>query len=65
MTHPGRRTKAIEENPEIELEFYLADRLGMTVATLRRTMSQHEFVGWYVYLGRKAQIQELATKMRG
>lgn len=65
MTHLGRRTKAIEENPEVELEFYLADRLSMTVADLRRRMGQREFVGWYVYLGRKAQIQELATKMRG
>lgn len=36
----------------------------MTVGQLREQMSMDEFVGWGVYLGRKAQIQELASKRR-
>lgn len=50
------------ETTELEFEFYLAERLRMTVAELRRRMSQHEFLQWSVYLGRKAQRQELANR---
>jgi hypothetical protein len=50
------------ERTELEFEFYLAERLGMTVATLRRTMSAFEFMQWSVYYGRKAQRQELAAR---
>jgi hypothetical protein len=53
----------MENDPELEFEFYLADRLGMTVHKLRSTMSNDEFVHWAIYYGRKAQRQELATKM--
>lgn len=50
-------------NPDIEFEFYLAEKLGRTVAELRATVGQDEYVGWTVYYGRKAQRQELAQKM--
>lgn len=52
----------MENNSDLEFEFYLADRLKMTVAELRE-MSSTEFLGWSVYHGRRAQRQELATKM--
>ncbi len=56
------------EQTELEFEFYLAERLHMTVDQLRRRMSQREFMQWSVYFGRKAQRQEMeairATRKR-
>lgn len=46
----------------MEAEFFLADRLGMTVSRLRDEMSNAEFVAWCMYHARKAQRQELAMK---
>lgn len=51
----------LETDPGLEFEFYLADRLGRTVAELR-TMSNDEFLLWGMYHSRKAQRQELAMK---
>lgn len=42
---------------------YLAEKLHMTVARLRREMSNSEYVRWQAYYATKAQRQELA-KMR-
>lgn len=56
--------EGFEESPELEFEFFLADRLGRTVDELRQSISQDEFVRWMVYHGRKAQQRELAM-MRG
>lgn len=47
------------ETTELEFEFYLAERLGMTVRRLRQEMPAHEFMQWGVYFGRKAQRREL------
>lgn len=47
------------------MEFLLAEKLGMTVARLRDEMSEAEFVGWSVFLGRRAQREELASKTKG
>jgi hypothetical protein len=47
----------------LEFEFYLADRLGKTVAAMRAEMGNDEYVRWAIYYGRKAQRQELAMKM--
>lgn len=55
---------AMESSPDLEFEFYVADRLGMTVAQLRAEMSNEEFVAWGVYHGRKAQRAELAAKTK-
>lgn len=54
----------METRPELEFEFYLAQKLGRTVAELR-LMSQSEFVGWSVYYGRLAQRQEIARAQQG
>lgn len=43
-----------------EFEYFLAEKLGRTVAELRAGMSNLEFVRWSVYYGRKAQLLELA-----
>lgn len=48
------------ETTELEFEFFLAEKLRMTVAQLRRGMTAQEFMQWGVYYGRKAQKQELA-----
>ena len=51
----------LENEPGLEFEFYLADRLGMTIGQLRQ-MPNDEFMLWGMYHSRKAQRQELATK---
>ncbi len=48
-----------ETDGELEMEFFVAEQLGMTVATLRAQMSNDEFVRWAVYFARKAQRREL------
>lgn len=53
----------METTPSLEFEFFLAQKLSMTVAELRE-MSNEEFVGWQVYYGRKAQREELAMARR-
>lgn len=56
----------METNPEIEFDYMLAEKLGMPVAEMRRRMSAAEWLGWYVYLARKNQRQELELmKARG
>lgn len=54
----------METNPELEFEFYLAEKLSRTVAELRE-MDQAEYVGWTVYYGRKAQRQQLELTKTG
>lgn len=44
-------------------DFLLAQTLGMTVRQLREEMSNREYVQWQVYLGRKAQNQDLANRV--
>lgn len=50
------------ERTELEFEFFLAQKLGMTVARMRAEMPAEEFLGWDVYYRRKAQRDELAMK---
>lgn len=54
----------METDPTIEYEFFLAEKLGRTVAELRQTISEHEFVGWAVYHGRRAQDMQMAAQRR-
>ena len=54
---------ALESDPELEFEFFLAEQLGgTTVEELRRRMSNAELLMWSTYYGRKAQNAELAAK---
>ena len=56
---------ALESDPEFEFEFFLAEKLHMTVGRLRREMANDELVHWSIYYGRKAQDAELAAKRSG
>jgi hypothetical protein len=55
-------TKALASDPDFEFEFFLGEKLGMTVAQLRVDMGNDEFAHWAMYYGRKAQRNELAQK---
>ncbi len=48
-----------ERDTDLEMEFYVAEQLGMTVAALRRDMTNDEFLRWAVYFARKAQRRQL------
>lgn len=50
----------METNPELEFEFFLAQKLSRTVDELRQALSQQEFMQWGVFYARKAQREELA-----
>jgi hypothetical protein len=43
-------------------EFYLAEKLHMSVARLREEISEAEFVDWLAYFRVKAQAAELEQK---
>jgi hypothetical protein len=53
----------MENDPTIEFDYFLADRLKCTVAQLHQ-MDHAEYVGWCVYYGRKAQREQIATAKR-
>lgn len=55
----------MEASPDLEFDYFLAAKLGMTVARLRAEMSGQEYVGWTVYYGRKAQRIELERLKAG
>lgn len=57
--------ETFETNPDIEFDFFLADRLRMTVAEMRATVSAEEWRYWNTYHGRIDQRRELAQKMAG
>lgn len=52
----------MDSNGTLEFEFFLAAKLGMTVAEMRLRMSSQEFVHWDIYYARIAQREELAAK---
>lgn len=58
-------TKAMDAKPELEFEFFLAQKLSMTVDEMRARMSASEFVGWGIYYARIAQNAELARLTGG
>jgi hypothetical protein len=49
----------MENDPAVEFTFYLAQKLGKTVAEIRDGMGHQEFVEWGIYYARKAQRAEL------
>lgn len=57
--------KQFEADPELEFEFFLAQKLGRTVAEMRASLSQAEFMHWGVFYARKAQRKELANAKGG
>lgn len=53
-------TKAFDADPSLEFEFFLAEKLKMTVGRMRKEMSAKEFGEWQVYFGRIRQRKEIA-----
>lgn len=51
----------LEDDEDLQLEFILAEKLGMTVERLRREMSAWEFVQWSRFLIMKADREAVAT----
>ena len=47
---------------ELEFEFFLAERLGMTVDEMSERMTNLEFRKWVIFFGRRKQQKELAAK---
>jgi len=61
---PGKAAYlAFEDDPGLEFEYFLAQKLGMTVSRLRAELDNSEFVYWTRYYARKQQREELARKM--
>lgn len=56
-----RRPKAFLTGEDgLRFEFFLAEKLGLSVARMRATISAREFMQWGVYYGIKAQEMQLA-----
>lgn len=55
----------LETEPDLEFEFYLAQKLSMTVGEMRARMGNDEFVMWTRFFARKAQAEELERLKAG
>ena len=63
---PGKAAyQRLENEPELEFEFYLAQKLSMTVGEMRARMGNDEFVVWSRFYARKAQADELERLKAG
>lgn len=51
-----------ESSPDLEFEFYIADRLGCTLGELRERMPAGEYVQWWIFHSRWAQRKELEAR---
>lgn len=56
---------ALETDPTLEFEHFLAVKLGMTVRQMRARMDNGEFVRWDAYYARIAQQIELERLKNG
>jgi hypothetical protein len=56
---PRPSTKAFDAVDGREFDFFLAEKLGMTVARMQVEMSALEHLRWWVYYGREAQRKEI------
>lgn len=62
---PGKAAYlALENDPDLEFEHYLGEKLSRTVTEVR-SMDNAEFVMWTRYYARKAQRRELEQRMAG
>lgn len=62
---PPKAIYLLMETTDLEFEYFLAQKLGMTVARMRAEMSAEEYIAWGVYYGRKAQREEIAKANMG
>lgn len=58
---PKAKWIRFETDDLFHFEFFLAERLHLTVRELRQTLDMDELVSWSVYYGRKAQQKQLAA----
>lgn len=50
-----------ETDPDVGWWFAIAEAIGgRTIDELKASMGYAEFIGWQVYLGRRAQVRQLA-----
>lgn len=54
--------KAFLTNPDLEFDFFLAEKLHMTVAEMRQRVSGQEHLEWSIYYARKAQDAQLQQR---
>ena len=59
MVRQSRPTKAFDADSDLEFDFFLAEKLGMTVERMRASVSADEWLRWAIYYGRKAQRRHL------
>lgn len=50
-----------ETTPDLEFDYFLAQKLGMTVARMRAEVTGAEYLEWGMFYSRKAQREELET----
>ena len=48
----------LEQDNYLFLQFFIAEKLGMTLADLRASMSLEELLGWSAYLSVKSDREE-------
>lgn len=54
---------AFETDPAFHFDYFLAEMLHLTVGQVR-AMPMTEWIGWGVYVARKAQARQLADERR-
>ena len=54
-----------EANQDLEMEYFVAEQLKMSVARLRVELSGDEFSRWCVYFGRVVQRRQLGQQWQG
>lgn len=59
------RERIEADDSDLGFEFFLAERLHMTVARMRQEMSSAEYAHWAVWYGIKAQRAELQAQLAG
>lgn len=60
---PKAKYLEMETSPELEFDHFLAETLHCTIAQVRQ-MDNDEYISWCVYLGRKAQREQIAAAKR-
>lgn len=60
---PKAAYRALQDNPDLEFEHYLTDRLKLgTVAIMRAVMGSDEYERWKAYVGRERQREEMMSQ---
>jgi hypothetical protein len=65
VREPGKETwLLLEDDPELEFELFLGEKLGRTLGEIRQLPSS-EFLLWSRYYARRAQEKELERLKAG